>query len=312
MTSGLEQESKQDKRYQFTVFTPTYNRAYTLDRVYESLKAQTFPNFEWLIIDDGSTDNTHELVQQWQQEADFPIRYIYQENAGKHVACNRAVKEAKGEFFLIFDSDNACVPETLERFKYNWDSIPEAQKSQFAGVTALSMDWQGRLLGTAFPIDVIDSSTFEIRHPRFLSGEKWRLIKTSVMQDFSFPEIDGENFISEGIVWNRILCKYKNRYINEKLQIVEFLKDGLTVSSVKIRAANPKGARLYYKEYLLLDYHFVYKIKNIINYIRFSIHGKLQIKLIILESKYKFLTFLLLPFGYFFYKKDLYRIERKT
>ena len=103
----------------FTVFTPTYNRAYTLHRVYESLKAQTYRDFEWLIVDDGSNDNTRELIQKWQNESLFSIRYIYQQNSGKHIAFNRAVREAKGELFLTLDSDDACVEEALERFKYH-------------------------------------------------------------------------------------------------------------------------------------------------------------------------------------------------
>src|SRR5437762_2817315 len=95
----------------FTVFTPTYNRAGTLPRVYESLKAQTFRDFEWIIVDDGSADSTQELVQSWIGDLDFPIRYFRQQNQGKHVAVNLGVKEARGEFFLNLDSDDACVPE---------------------------------------------------------------------------------------------------------------------------------------------------------------------------------------------------------
>jgi glycosyltransferase involved in cell wall biosynthesis len=102
----------------FTVFTATYNRAHTLHRVYESLKEQTYRQFEWLIVDDGSTDTTRTLVETWQQEANFLISYYYQENQGKHVAINRGVQEARGEYFLIIDSDDTCVPQTLERFAH--------------------------------------------------------------------------------------------------------------------------------------------------------------------------------------------------
>ncbi len=97
----------------FTVFTATFNRAHVLHRVYHSLRAQTFRDFEWLVVDDGSTDGTGALVEAWRAEADFPIRYRYQENRGKHVACNRAVAEARGRFFLTLDSDDACVPQAF-------------------------------------------------------------------------------------------------------------------------------------------------------------------------------------------------------
>src|SRR5690242_19362698 len=101
----------------FTVFTPTYNRAHTIERVYRSLCTQNCRDFEWLVVDDGSTDGTEALIRQWQHEAEFPIRYFWQPNAGKHVAMNRGVAEASGSLFLTLDSDDACVPWALERLR---------------------------------------------------------------------------------------------------------------------------------------------------------------------------------------------------
>jgi glycosyltransferase involved in cell wall biosynthesis len=122
----------QQSQYTFTVFTPTYNREHTLDRVYNSLKVQTYHNFEWLIVDDGSTDNTHDLVKQWQAEADLPLRYIYQNNKGKHTAYNLAAREAGGKFIICLDSDDGCIAEALARFKYHWDTIPEHEQDKFS------------------------------------------------------------------------------------------------------------------------------------------------------------------------------------
>ena len=126
MTDFFENKSGANSpcRYIFTVFTPTYNRAHTLSRVYQSLQRQTFKNFEWLIIDDGSTDTTPELIESWKKETDFPIRYTWQENQGINATINRGVKEAQGEFFLIIGSDDSFVPETLERFHFYWNAIP--------------------------------------------------------------------------------------------------------------------------------------------------------------------------------------------
>ena len=108
----------------FTVFTPTYNRAATLPRVYASLRDQTIKDFEWLIVDDGSTDNTREMVTKWQSECkDFDIRYIYQENQHKKVALNRAVAEARGELFIVLDSDDSCVADAVETFQKVWQSM---------------------------------------------------------------------------------------------------------------------------------------------------------------------------------------------
>src|SRR5260370_21551906 len=145
----------------FTVFTPTYNRASTLPRVYESLKAQTFRDFEWLIVDDGSADNTREVVEKWQGEAAFPVRYIYQRNQGKPAAYNRAVQEARGELFLFIDSDDACFPQALERLKFHWDNIPAERRAKFSAVTVLCEDQHGQLCGEGFPHDGLDSDSGE-------------------------------------------------------------------------------------------------------------------------------------------------------
>src|SRR5581483_7740515 len=140
-------------RYTFTVFTATYNRAYTLPRVYHSLCSQTFRDFEWLIVDDGSTDNTPELISQWQNAGNLPIRYLRQENRGRHVAFNRGVREAQGALFLNCDSDDACVPHALERFMYHWENIPLTERDGFSAVTALCMDTDGKIMGDKFPRD---------------------------------------------------------------------------------------------------------------------------------------------------------------
>ncbi len=308
MTVNFERKLKQGYSFQFTVFTPTYNRAHILHRVYDSLKAQTYRDFEWLIVDDGSTDNTQLLVEQWQKEADFHIRYIYQENAGKHVACNRAVHKAKGELFLTFDSDDACVPKALERFKYHWDSIPEHKRDKFSAVTALCVDQEGKLVGNTFPFDITDSNSIEIHTKYHLVGDKWGFQRTAVLKEFPFPEIQGEKFITEGIVWNRLSIKYQTRYVNEKLKIIEYLPDGLTASSVKTRTKNPVGARLYYQEYIRLNVPLKSKIKNFINYARFSFHAEIGIKEIIDDSGGEILAILLIPIGYLLYRKDLYNI----
>lgn len=159
-------------RYTFTVFTPTYNRAHTLHRVYESLALQTLRNFEWLIVDDGSTDNTKELVDKWQNQAGSPIRYIRQDRQGKHVAFNRGVREAYGELFLTLDSDDACVPGALERFKYHWDAIPADKRRAFSAVTVLCKDHHGKPVGTRFPCDPTDSDSLEIRYKYKVKSEK--------------------------------------------------------------------------------------------------------------------------------------------
>jgi glycosyltransferase involved in cell wall biosynthesis len=202
----LAREAGSPYVYVFTVFTPTQNRARTLPRVYESLSAQTFRDFEWLVVDDGSTDETQSLVEQWREEAALSIRYVYQEHQGKHVAFNRAARESRGELFLNLDSDDRCVPHALERLKHHWDSIPDDRRAAFSSVTVHCMDPQGKLIGDMFPRDVTDSDPLEIRYRFHVRGEKWGFQRTDVMRQYPFPEMPAGSYVAEDIVWSRIGC----------------------------------------------------------------------------------------------------------
>src|SRR6478672_805827 len=135
----------------FTIYTATYNRKDLLPRAYESVKKQTLRDFEWLIIDDGSTDGTDELIKRWQVEADFPIRYIWQPNGGKHTAINKIGETSRGEFVTSVDSDDEMVPETLERFKFQWDRLSDKEKERVGGIICLSKDQDGNIVGDSFP-----------------------------------------------------------------------------------------------------------------------------------------------------------------
>ena len=146
----------------FTIFTPTYNRAHTIRRVFDSLCAQTLRDFEWLVIDDGSTDNTSELIAIWDEIANFPVRCVKQTHAGKHFAHNRALVEAKGQFFGILDSDDALVPDALEKLARLWDSIPESERHLFCSVGARCCSQNGNIIGDRFPTDPFDADMREL------------------------------------------------------------------------------------------------------------------------------------------------------
>lgn len=271
---------KQLYQYTFTVFTPTYNRAHTLHRVYESLTAQTYRNFEWLIVDDGSTDDTNKLVGQWQKEANFPIRYFEQENSGKHIAFNRGVREAKGELFLNFDSDDVCVPEALERFKYHWDTIPPDQKEKFSAVTSLCKDENGKIVGTRFPFNCTDSDSLEMYYRFKIKGEKWGFHRTDILREFPFPEIQNQKIVPENVVWFRIARKYRTRFVNECLRIYYNGLDQVTKSGLPDQ--NALGNVVCHREVLntQLDYfHFapIMFLRSAVHYSRFSFHVQLSL-----------------------------------
>jgi glycosyltransferase involved in cell wall biosynthesis len=206
--------------FTFTVFTSTRNRAHTIERVYSSLRDQTFRDFEWIVVDNGSTDGTADLVRAWQAEADFPIRYLPQENLRKHVAMNRAVAEARGRFFLTIDSDDSCPPHALQHFVDHWESIAPERREQFSAVTALCVDEHGRLLGTRFPFDPTDSTPQEIHFRYRVTGEKWGFQRTDVMRRFPLPAPeDNRGWMPDSIIWNAIGREYLTRYVNDPLRI---------------------------------------------------------------------------------------------
>jgi len=244
----------------FTVFTPTYNRAHTLHRVYDSLCVQTLRDFEWIVVDDGSTDNTAELVADWVKTADIPIRYFKQEHCGRHIAYNLAVRKASGLFFLVFDSDDACVPHALERMAYHWNSIPGCERSLFSGIIGLCADQYGEIVGDRFPFVPFDCNARERRFIYGLRGEKWGTILTEIARQFPFPEITGTSFVPEGVVWFQIAKTYKSRGVNEvfRTYYVNDSETGATLSGRKDLGSSAAG-RSYYYVWLLnneLQYFF--------------------------------------------------------
>jgi glycosyltransferase involved in cell wall biosynthesis/SAM-dependent methyltransferase len=267
--------------YTFTVFTPTYNRAHTLPRAYASLCAQTLRDFEWLIVDDGSTDGTRALVEGWQREAWFPIRYIWKENGGKHTAHNLAVKEARGRFFVPLDSDDEGVPTALERFSAHWEGIPEQERSRYAFVTGLAMDARGNVIGDRFPASPFDSDPLEATYRYRIRGDKWGFVVTEIARQHPFPvPAQPTTHIPEGAVWTRIGLRYRGRYVNEPLLVVHRGHESLsnpTGSRAAVARRIAPGFTLYYAQ--ALNEHGAYLpaapsafLRMAAHYVRFSLH----------------------------------------
>jgi glycosyltransferase involved in cell wall biosynthesis len=241
-----------------TVFTATFNRVHTLHRVFESLEAQTLQDFEWLIVDDGSSDRTEQTVASWKKSASFQIRYFWQANAGKHVAYNRALQEARGKFFAILDSDDGIVGNALERLLVHWNSIPANEQPQFYAVAGLSRDPKGEIVGDKFPTSPFDSNQRELRYVHRIHGEKFRLLLTDILRRFPFPELPSTQFIPEGTVWLEIGKTYRQRGVNEIFRIYYSDPADVSLSSRKNLPTTARG-RLHYYIWLFnndFDYFF--------------------------------------------------------
>jgi glycosyltransferase involved in cell wall biosynthesis len=230
-----------------TVFTPLYNRAYIVERLYTSLKNQTIKDFEWLVIDDGSTDNAQQKFEDWQrQDNGFEIRYIKCENGGKHRAINKGVLLAKGELFFIVDSDD-CLPENAISKIIEIEKGIE-NKSEFAGLSGVRRTFEDKLIGTTFDSDYIDATALE-RNKYGITGDKSEVFYTEILKKYPFPEFEGEKFVTEDVVWSRIAFDgYKIRWTNEAIYIGEYLDDGLTSQGRQIYINSPLGYALYVKQ----------------------------------------------------------------
>ena len=227
-----------------TVFTATYNRAYLLPRLYESLRRQRNTDFEWLIVDDASTDDTASVVGGFQSEQnEFPIVYLWQEHGGKHRAVNKGLGAAKGEFFLMVDSDDYLTDNAIDLIN-KWTKTIEGDSS-FCGVAGTKVFSDGRVIGDALPVDDYIDARNRDRRKKHLMGDKSEVYKTECMRRHPFPEFENEFFLSEGYCWNAIDAEgLRLRWFNQPLQVCEYLEDGLSrsgVASIEGKATNFKG-----------------------------------------------------------------------
>jgi len=258
----------------FTVFTPTYNRAHTLPRLYASLLAQTARNFEWLVIDDGSSDGTRELVEGWTAEGRLPIRYRWQENAHKKVAFNRAVREARGALLLPVDSDDAPFPNALATLEQLWQDIPHPRRSEYSAVTVLCVNPDGGVVGSRFPAHQVDTSPMELRYRHRVRGDKWGFQRVDVLRLFPFPE-DVRGLVPESIVWDRIGRQYLTRYVDIPLLVVHPTPESLT-RTADFRAS-VDGLALLAREVVETNLRWfawdpIEILKRAAGYTRFSLH----------------------------------------
>lgn len=291
-----------------TVFTPTYNRAYCLENLYKSLLRQTNGDFEWLVIDDGSTDGTGYLVEKWKADNRLPITFIKTLNGGKHRAINKGVTFAQGKYFFIVDSDDYLTDDAIETIFLYGKQVEN--DDSFAGICGLRIFSNGKIIGREMKFELLDASSVEFRERSKIKGDMAEVFKTEILKSYPFPEFACENFIKESVVWNRIALKFKLRYFNKPIYVCDYLNDGLTRSIRKHLKNNPLGNMLANRELCGMPVGYFTKIRAGINYWRYSpgIIFTYRKKI----PPFKWMYFLYLG-GVFFYLKDLFdNVRRNT
>nr|WP_296473244.1 glycosyltransferase family 2 protein [uncultured Acetatifactor sp.] len=234
-----------------TVYTPTYNRANLLQNLYKSLLQQTYRNFEWLIIDDGSTDNTKQVVNGFISQGIIDIRYFYKQNGGQHTALNMGIEKAEGTLLMDVDSDDYLTDNALERIVY-WESTIVG-RGGYAGVSGLRMYFSGEQIGTKWSgsKEYIDATNLE-RKDIGLEGDKAEAYYVEVLKKYyPIPVFEGENDVEKGVLWDRIAyAGYKMRWFNEKIYCCEYLESGMT-SNIKSNYIKNFQGFTYWKKQLI-------------------------------------------------------------
>lgn len=309
-----------DARFHFTVLTPTYNRAHTLQRVFQSLIEQSYQSFEWVIVDDGSTDETAERVAQWQREATFPIFYHWQTNQHKKAAFNLGVQLAQGELILVLDSDDALLPDTLYEMIRVWWSLSDAERTSFVGVTGLCQYPDGSVVGDLFPHDGLDATALDLYFKYRVRGEKISCLARNVLINFPFPQHSG--FVPESIVWRAIArAGYKQRFVNKVFRIYYPGHDSLSVQGQKT-SQHAFGMWLLAQDTMALCMPwFQYDPRSFflsaVRYVRFRLHMVMQQRqpprhLSPIGWRAGLLIALMAPVGGLLFLRDLWRERRKS
>lgn len=232
-----------------TVFTPTYNRGHLLHKLYESLLLQTIKSFEWLVVDDGSSDNTEELFEEWLKKSEqiIRIRYIRKENGGKARAINMGLKEAKGEYFFIVDSDDYLADDAIETIIRWFNDLPK--DSHFIGVSGVKEMFLNQKK-TVFNFEQEEKywDISNIQRPEYgLQADMAEVFYTEKLQKYYFSVWPSEKFLPESVVWDQIaLDGYILRWYNKVIYYGEYVEGGLTKSTWKLLKENPMGyAQMY-------------------------------------------------------------------
>lgn len=282
-----------------TILTPSYNRGYIIENAYKSLLRQKDKDFEWLVIDDGSTDDTEKIVNSFIKQGKINIRYYKKTNGGKHTAVNYGVGKAKGNYILILDSDDYLTDDAVKKIGHYWKKYDNNEN--ICCLSFLREYPDKKVIGKTYEGSEIISDNINFRYNKGVLGDMAEVFKTNILKKYPFPVFSNERFLSEAIVWNEIALEYKTVYINEAIYICEYLEDGLSNSCLKARIRCPKGSIENARIFLNEKFKLSIRLKNAIIYTGFSLIDKRNIKEIIGYSGHKMLIISLFPLGILFY-----------
>lgn len=279
-----------------TIFTPTYNREKLLHRLYNSLLQQSNKNFEWLIIDDGSTDLTHQLVQEWKKEKKINIRYIYKKNEGKYKAYNLAIKVSKSDLFFCVDSDDYLTSKSIENILKFWN---RNKTNNISGIIGMKENTNGDLLGDKFTVKVISCSLFTLNNKYKCRGEYSLVYDLNILKKYQFPDIQNEKFTTESVLYDQVDKDYEMLLFNKILTVCEYQRGGYSSNLRDILWNNPVGFKIYYSQRIDMNANFIDRFTYILKYHIFNIIS--NEKKYFYNGKYKNLVKILKPIGYLSY-----------
>ena len=271
------------------IFTPAYNRAYLLLRLYESLCAQSNQDFEWLVIDDGSTDGTELLLQKLQAEGRIQMRYIVQNNQGMHGAHNTAYQNINSPYNTCIDSDDYAPVDAVEKILKACDALP----ANCAGIVGLDANTDGQIIGSEFNKTF---TTLEQFYNEGGKGDKKIVYKTEVVKRYpAYPLFEGERYVGLAYLYLLIDKDYVLKTLNEVLVIVDYQAEGSSNNMLKQYVKNPQGF-LFYRTAMIQ--HSAYKAVQFRHAIHY-VSSALQLKkwYLLWQAPKPFLVVLALPFG---------------
>lgn len=298
-----------------TVFTPTYNRAHTLHRVFMSLQNQSIKNFEWLVIDDGSTDNTESLIEEFKEKANFPIVYIKQENQHKFLTIYKAAQLAGGEFFVSIDSDDSFESDALEKMLLYWENAPK----DTVFVSVLCKDEKGKVIGDRFPKSGLSTTIFDLRYKYKVKGDKWGMTKTKILKEiFTKSKINLGNLRNKGFIPEGVYQFYYDTLgmhfcINDPLRTYfRDFTDDESLANLYYNNKNAFGLAENYKMFINIyaDKKWKYPkvlFRNLIGYLVYSAKNNCKVNNVVVGVDDAFLKYL--SFFIYLFKPMLKKVE---